>query len=800
MEEIQMIKPESLYLALYVALADNRLFDREWYLIESLLDSMRDKERIQENLLMIVKDLPDKISLDEVIDMHMGDSSEYRLFSLKFAFETAYADGIFHDKEIALFNQIRSKLKIDRRDFEKIRAEAKVQLEKDKDAEFEQRLSERYGFSMFSDKAYGNVIDQIKTVAKEDTNISLTLLQNNLKMYKGYPKLLSEKRADMGKVVKKLASDEARKSVYDFFDHLTQGVTDMLDDTEDSVNLLATQFANSSDCYTVSFMGRTKAGKSTLHSILMGGLNKDFIGKGSERTTRFNYVYDFHGLRVVDTPGIGAPGGQSDTEIAEDIADESDLICYVVTSDSIQETEFDFLKKLKNRNKPVLILLNKKDNFLRTPKRKEAFLNNPLKWYEQDGEDAIQGHIDRITTYMTQNYDFHNFRIIPVHLLAARMALEEQDEAIKQLYQKASRMDIFLEELKHMIQTYGVLQKSQTIYNASVYRAELYRGHMDDQAEVLSKLEELLTKEKEECVSKISDAGKKCRNDLITAIGSAYELYEADQVRTFSYEHQSADKKKIQKDWDKLLTNGELTKKVSSVCDRYVDKYQMVVQDALEYSSENIEFAFKQNSLLNLKIKSAFPTLELAQFAVSIVGTMIPFLIPSLWFVGIGILVADFIVGRVVKSRKVQLDERKGQIYDALVESLEKQKEDNLLELLKKYDSMTSQVEGSITSYYQSLIDNATAVGEYLGDIRECQKNLIEDLNSCYAERLVNFMTGHTVYDLSHAPLPPKLSVERTFRKELVIQNNLVYTMSRKHDLEELSEILQEKVTIIPEA
>ena len=33
-------------------------------------------------------------------------------------------------------------------------------------------------------------------------------------------------------------------------------------------------------------------------------------------------------------------GGDVDTEIAKSIIDEADLICYIVTSDAIQETEF----------------------------------------------------------------------------------------------------------------------------------------------------------------------------------------------------------------------------------------------------------------------------------------------------------------------------------------------------------------------------------------------------------------------------------------------------------------------------
>lgn len=111
--------------------------------------------------------------------------------------------------------------------------------------------------------------------------------------------------------------------------------------------------------FTIAFMGRTKAGKSTLHKVITQQENDD-IGVGKLRTTRYNRSWYWNKLRIVDTPGIGAPGGEADTEIAKSIIDEADVVCYVVTSDSIQETEFDFFSTIKERNKPLYIILNAK--------------------------------------------------------------------------------------------------------------------------------------------------------------------------------------------------------------------------------------------------------------------------------------------------------------------------------------------------------------------------------------------------------------------------------------------------------
>ena len=41
--------------------------------------------------------------------------------------------------------------------------------------------------------------------------------------------------------------------------------------------------------------------------------------------------------------------GRKDEEIAKSIIDESDVICYVVTDDSIQNTELEWMRLLKEK-------------------------------------------------------------------------------------------------------------------------------------------------------------------------------------------------------------------------------------------------------------------------------------------------------------------------------------------------------------------------------------------------------------------------------------------------------------------
>ena len=62
------------------------------------------------------------------------------------------------------------------------------------------------------------------------------------------------------------------------------------------------------------------------------------------------------------------------------------MICYVVTNDAIQETEFDFFETIKERNKPLYIILNYKSNISEGPHLKK-FLRNPTGWKDYNPND-----------------------------------------------------------------------------------------------------------------------------------------------------------------------------------------------------------------------------------------------------------------------------------------------------------------------------------------------------------------------------------------------------------------------------
>lgn len=110
----------------------------------------------------------------------------------------------------------------------------------------------------------------------------------------------------------------------------------------------------------VAVVGRTKAGKSTLRYVLSGE-GEDGIGRGGLRTTRTVIDYDWRGLRLRDTPGVGARGGHKDTALAVEAAATADLILWLVTSDGLQQATVEPLRHLVSRGAPLLVVVNHKD-------------------------------------------------------------------------------------------------------------------------------------------------------------------------------------------------------------------------------------------------------------------------------------------------------------------------------------------------------------------------------------------------------------------------------------------------------
>ena len=111
--------------------------------------------------------------------------------------------------------------------------------------------------------------------------------------------------------------------------------------------------------FNITLYGRTMTGKSTLKEILTEG-DGSSIGKGKQRTTRDVREYEWHGMKIIDVPGVAAFGGGDDENTAYEAARRADLILFLITDDAPQEAEAEHLAGLRALGVPVLGICNVK--------------------------------------------------------------------------------------------------------------------------------------------------------------------------------------------------------------------------------------------------------------------------------------------------------------------------------------------------------------------------------------------------------------------------------------------------------
>ncbi len=143
--------------------------------------------------------------------------------------------------------------------------------------------------------------------------------------------------------------------------------------------------------------GRVGVGKSSLLNALLG--EKKFatdVAHGSTRVTSSEIwnqpIRNLKSIELVDTPGIDEIASEARTRLAARIALQVDLVLLVIDSD-LTRIELEALEVLLNSGKPVLLTLNRCD-----------------QWQPNELEDVIQSIQARLPL---------NSRKLAIHLVAA---------------------------------------------------------------------------------------------------------------------------------------------------------------------------------------------------------------------------------------------------------------------------------------------------------------------------------------------------------------------------------------------
>ena len=524
--------------------------------------------------------------------------------------------------------------------------------------------------------------------------------------------------------------------------------------------------------FTIAFMGRTKAGKSTLHKVITQQENDD-IGVGKLRTTRYNRSWYWNKLRIVDTPGIGAPGGEADTEIAKSIIDEADVVCYVVTSDSIQETEFDFFSTIKERNKPLYIILNVKSN-LNQAIRLKRFIANPDDWRLGDGPQSIKGHRERIHDKLDGKYNMDAVRIIPIHLLAAQIALSgEQDSKTSKILFDASNISEFTNSVKKEVQLSGSLKKSLSVIDGTSYQINTIWHKIYANLKSLKEGNEVLKKKQ----SKNYTFFKNELTQVEQYLKTIFQVTRNDlhnRASTFAREHY--DDEDAGKAWSKDMVVKSINKRLEQQIQERFNDLNEKIKSELEEMIMDMRISLATNNLgSNVSGESVTNTRLAANVFVSVISAALFVWNPLGWSIAaltvvgiIGSFLSSLFTSKSEKIRKATENLRK-QLYDSVDSGIDKNLKQVLENTRKSINDTYKSIDSVLKAYTKNADDIITDMDRLVKQVQE-KENAI---NSLVSLRILDFVGKNPIKDMSINEMSNQVlcdgyPVERDWQKQSI--------------------------------
>ena len=500
--------------------------------------------------------------------------------------------------------------------------------------------------------------------------------------------------------------------------------------------------------FTISLIGRTKAGKSTLHAILTNQ-GSDKIGAGKQRTTRYNRVYQWNLLRLIDTPGIGSPeaDGRSDDEIAESVLGESDIICFVIVDDSILKDILEFIEKVAALNKPIIILLNHKENITHDVKFRR-YIEKPTDWLTSEGESNLAGHIHRIQKYADDNGFGSLVKVFPVFLLAAQMAGDEKHLEYSELLWNSSNMDSFINQLKQWIAYSGNIKRSQTILDEAAHIFGRSMGQISIAQKSVKKQLESLTQQRSAKIETLKKAEEESLANIKSVLKEKFDNLAKNEALNFAEEvyDKNGD---ISDYWggyiQKIGFEDDVKTAVGAELSTYQKKADDTIRELFEDFYYSIKTAFDLESI-DVPLQFDFKSItRLIGSALGVAGTVVTIILgvsnPVGWILtGGGILVGlgSLLFSSKEKRRQKSIDKIYNSIRDGILEQAPEQIKKTVYELQKELDKNTERIDRP----FADLISGLSETVNLSDQLTACYDGEIQRINKVYAWRIIQFLNG----------------------------------------------------------
>ncbi|MFM6532360.1 MAG: GTPase, partial [Dolichospermum sp.] len=488
--------------------------------------------------------------------------------------------------------------------------------------------------------------------------------------------------------------------------------------------------------FTVALFGRTKAGKSTLRETLTRG-NGSTIGKGSQRTTRDVKEYSWEGLRLLDTPGIEAYKGDDDTQKANEIIDQSDIVLFLTSDDSVQPGEFQAMAQLQQINKYFAVILNVKHDISNNLEDLEMFIDIPEMVFDQD---RLSQHKNHIQSHIQEYLNLHNVDIVPIHAQSGFLSTQaEYQEYSSQLWQ-LSKIEELYSLIAYQIHTHGKNLRLSTFANSLKDFIKSINQKLAAAKSQLSVQLDFMEREKIKIEKIFAEVKKEGDREIQNKCDSLYYLIE-NQIGSFVDNYSDVDINGRQREWKRIVNEKNIEETMKSCIEAIFsdlgEKLKEFEQE-YEYDLKNIQIDMAMN-FQNINKDDTGKWIKRGSVAVGAVGAVCA--IATNWWNPIGWTVATTLSAAAVNTAGEwkKADEDKNYKKDIAKEkdSLKKQVKQKRDITIKAYeDSFFKNVieyENKVVSqmkiYIQGLSEIIQKLDDSCHEIAKINKQMQEDFD-----------------------------------------------------------------------
>lgn len=344
---------------------------------------------------------------------------------------------------------------------------------------------------------------------------------------------------------------------------------------------------------TVALVGRTKAGKSSMFSLLCKGTGQQFIGKGAQRTTKISIATHLKGIKFIDTPGLNAANnkGRNDEQNTFNIIKKSDFVTFIFVTDSLSQDTKEHIESIVKNNIPVFIIINFKNAEIFEYKSKlNCFLENDFNWLEDNGVDRIAGWKENLERYADENNFSHVLDFGAIFIYAERVARQnlhiplELTTREKVEISKKSNYDKVLGDMLQKIEKNALLYRWGKYFSNDMEVCEKIKKEYEATLEQICIKQQECQEKKEEYKKKINLYKENVHNGIMDGINELFRKeIPTDKIRK---EAVKLSDNKYEKYINQLY--GKVICQIQNICEEVILKeYMRLDEDVKQNMKEN---------------------------------------------------------------------------------------------------------------------------------------------------------------------------------------------------------------------